>query len=79
MRSVLQQKGRQEYARLNKLFLEAVERGTSWDELQEIIDQMKSLAVYLQEIPNTLEALNVPVNNTSAKQEAADLEDPVAE
>lgn len=77
MKSMLQQKGREEYARLNKLFLDAVEKGASWDELQPLIDQMKSLAIYLQEIPSTLESLNLPVQDTST--ESAGTQDTVTE
>jgi hypothetical protein len=53
MNQDLLNKGRQQYIRLNKQFLDEVEKGTSWEELQPVVEQMKTLAVYLQQIPRT--------------------------
>jgi hypothetical protein len=57
MNQDLLNKGRQQYIRLNKQFLDEVEKGTSWEELQPVVEQMKTLAVYLQQIPRTSEVI----------------------
>ncbi len=65
MNSELLNKGRLEYINLNKKFLQLVEDGTSWVELQPLIEEMKSLAVYLQHIPSDTEEVTIssPTNN----------------
>jgi hypothetical protein len=39
---------------LNKLFVEEVEKGKGWDELKEIIEEMKVLTKELDHLPATV-------------------------
>jgi hypothetical protein len=64
MKRALLNKGRVEYINLNKKFLQLVEDGASWDELQPLMEEMKSLAVYLQKIPSNIEVVNPQTNTT---------------
>ncbi len=76
MESELLNRGRKKYVNLNKKFLQLVEDGTTWEELQPLIDEMKSLAIYLQDIPKNIE-LNIQPEATTT-QETTDLqEEPV--
>jgi len=76
MKSALMDRGRLEYINLNKRFLEEVEKGTRWEDLQLLIEKMKSLAIYLQQIPTSTEV--IAPQDISKTQEAADLEEPAA-
>lgn len=54
------ERGRLKYIELNKRFLAQVENGGSWESLQPLVEEMKSLAVYLQQIPTATEII-IPV------------------
>jgi hypothetical protein len=75
MNAELLNRGRLKYIDLNKKFLEEVEKGTSWEQLQPLVDEMKGLAVYLQQIPTTTEII-IPAKHTKLS-EATDLEEPL--
>jgi hypothetical protein len=74
MKSHLLDRGRLKYIDLNRRFLKEVERGSSWEELHPLVEEMKSLAIYLQQIPTSIEELSVPEETKQASSEAADLE-----
>lgn len=67
MQKELVAKGRMKYIELNRLFLQEVEKGTSWEELQPLLEEMKSLAIYLQYIPVSTAASDI-TNATDHKQ-----------
>jgi len=69
MQKELVLRGRMKYIELNRKFLQEVENGTSWDELQPLLEDMKSLAIYLHYIPATTAALEIQ-NDTSETAEA---------
>lgn len=75
MKSALVNRGRLEYINLNKRFLEEVEKGTRWEDLQVLIDEMKSLAIYLQQIPTSTEIIQP--SDKAKPEAAADLEEPL--
>jgi hypothetical protein len=75
MNGELLNRGRLKYIDLNKRFLEAVETGTSWEDLQPLVEEMKSLAIYLQQIPTTTEII-IPAKHTKLN-EATDMEEPL--
>lgn len=75
MKRALLERGRLEYINLNRRFLEEVEKGTPWEELQLLIEEMKSLAIYLQQIPTSTEIL-APKKDEAMPPQAADLEEP---
>jgi hypothetical protein len=60
-------RGRMKYIELNRKFLQEVENGTSWEELQPLLEEMKSLAIHLHYIPVATVATETP----SAASEAA--------
>ena len=72
MKSELLNKGRLEYINLNKKFLQLVEDGASWVELQPLIEEMKSLAIYLQHIPSNTQETDIP-SPTNINRQSADL------
>jgi hypothetical protein len=74
MKSQLLDKGRLRYIDLNKKFLEEVEKGTSWEALHPLVEEMKSLAIYLQHIPTTTEHFKVVKEEQQATGEAAEAE-----
>jgi hypothetical protein len=78
MLNELQRRGRQKYIDLNKRFLAEVEKGATWEALQPLINEMKLLAVYLQQIPGITEVLvPEPGNKKQPSDTAADLEEPI--
>jgi hypothetical protein len=76
MNSELLNRGRLEYIQLNKRFLQLVEAGTSWEELQPIMEEMKSLAIYLQRIPSNTDEVNI-ISKTNTQESAEVQEEPV--
>lgn len=69
MNSELLNRGRLEYINLNKKFLQLVELGTSWEELQPLMDEMKSLAIYLQRIPSSTDEAQTNTQQSTDMQE----------
>lgn len=79
MKSELLNRGRLEYINLNKRFLQLVEQGSSWEELQPLMEEMKSLAIYLQHIPSNIDnVVNTPSQTNTTLQSEDVHEDPVA-
>lgn len=79
MSGELLQKGRLRYIHLNKKFLEEVENGASWEALQPLVEEMKMLAVYLHQLPTTVDVithLNIHPKEAGADQ-AADVQEPL--
>lgn len=62
MQKELVTRGRLKYIELNRKFLLAVENGTSWEELQPLLEEMKSLAIYLHNIPVSTVTTETPSN-----------------
>ncbi len=67
MQQELVARGRMKYIELNRKFLQEVENGTSWEDLQPLLEEMKSLAIYLHYIPvSTATMTNMESQNTAA-------------
>lgn len=71
------ERGRLKYIELNKRFLQALENGGSWESVQPIVEEMKSLAIYLQRIPTATELI-IPVKQVkNTPDPATDPEQPI--
>jgi hypothetical protein len=64
MENVKRSETQLKYIELNKKFLQEVEKGTSWDDLQPLLDEMTDLAKDIEDI----EATNVFIMNPDHEQ-----------